>query len=327
MATWMIGGRADNWGQSRPKSREFRALDTISALAAIGLLIGVTASTWLSEAADTEEAGKQAAAGAGASEFADRERIATFYVGAPFYYRSDIHITRPDGTDLTLKRLGWDGDALYFPIDGGLRSTEWWGSTGFMIDFLHNKAIARVGKGAHGRRLANPVIEDVDASGTLKGAPAPARIKLTDVVERLEFTHGHNVLMFTPMVRLGAITPKIRPYFGLGLGFALPHVEIWFAGEGRENRTNEYQFAGPAAQAVAGLEIRTGRVSTLVEYKFTWAALSGALTGDESWKNFNMPGDLTRQFLRWWRGEKPRLGTFETHLSAHQIVVGVGTKF
>lgn len=305
-------------------------LDTVSALAAIALLAGVSASTWLSEAVDPNDASKAAtrgAAGASASEFAERERIATFYVGAPFYYRSDVHIARPDGTDVTLKQLGWDGDALYFPIDGGLRSTEWWGPAGFMIDFLHNKAIARLGKGAHGRKLTNGVIEEVDASGTLKGAPAPARIKLTDVVERLEFTHGHNVLMFTPMLRLGAITPKIRPYFGLGLGFALPHVEIWFAGEGRENRTNEYQFAGPAAQAVAGLEIRTGRVSTLIEYKFTWAALTGALTGDQSWKNFNMPGDLLRQFQRWWKGEAPRLGTFDTHLSAHQIVVGVGAKF
>lgn len=246
------------------------------------------------------------------------------YAGAPFYYRSDVHLTRPDGTDTVLKRLGWDGDALYFPIDGGIRSVEWWGGAGLMVDFLHNKAIARLGKGAHGRKLAHPVIEEVDAAGTIAGQPAPPRVKLTDVLERFEFTHGHNVLLFTPLVRVGSLTPRIRPYFGLGAGFALPHVEVWPAGAGREQRTNEYQLAGPAAQAVAGLEFRTGKLSYFIEYKFTYAWISGALTGDQSWLNFNIPGDLWRQLGRWWRGEAPRYGHFSTRLGAHQMVAGAG---
>jgi hypothetical protein len=253
-----------------------------------------------------------------------REALLAGYIGAPFYYPSDVHMTRPDGTDLELKRVGWDGDALYFPIDGGVRSVEWWNNFGLMIDFVHNKAVSRLGRGAHGRKLSNPVIEEVDAAGTLKGAPAPERVKLTDVFERLEFTHGHNVLLLTPLVRLAAISPRVRPYFGLGFGIALPHVEVWFPGESKEKRTSEYQYAGPAAQLIAGLEVRVGKLSYFIEYKFVYAWISAALTGDESWMNFNMPGDLLRQAKRWWTGSEPEYGRISTVLGAHQVVVGGG---
>lgn len=256
-----------------------------------------------------------------------REIFIAGYIGAPFYYRSDVHLTQPGGTDLVLKKLGWDGDALYFPIDGGIRSLEWWGGLGLMVDFLHNKAIARLGKGAHGRKLADPVIETVDAAGRLGGLPAPARIKLTELFERFEFTHGHNMLFFTPVVRLPNLGPGITPYFGAGPGLALPHVEVWSPNAGREHRTNEYQLAGPAWQFVAGLDFRIGQWSHFVEYKFSYAWISGSLTGDHSWMNFNMPGDLVRQFMRWWRGTEPKFGRFSTTLGAHQIIAGSGYWF
>jgi len=253
-----------------------------------------------------------------------REILLAGYISQPMYGRSGVRMQRPGGTDVTLKQLGWDGDALRFPVDGGIRSVEWWGSLGFMVDFLHNKAVARLGKGAHGRKIANPVIEDVAAEGTLEGRPIAPRVKLTDVFERLEFTHGHNVLLFTGLVRPAAFAPRIRPYLGLGIGFALPHVEVWFPGGSRKDRTSEYQFAGPAAEAIAGIEVRTGNAAYFFEYKFSWAHVSAALTGDESWMNFMLPGDLLRQLGRWWRGEAPRFGRIETTLVAHQAAVGAG---
>ncbi|MCC7251960.1 MAG: lipid A oxidase, partial [Hyphomicrobium sp.] len=179
-------------------------------------------------------------------------------------------------------------------------------------------------RGAHGRKLANPVIENTYTMGTLKGEPAPPLVKLTDVFKRLEFTHGHNVLLFTPIMRLASISPRIRPYIGIGAGFALPHVEVWFPGGSTEVRTNEYQYAGPAAQVLAGFEITTGKMAYFIEYKFTLAWISAALTGDQSWRNFDMPGDLFRQARRWWRGEEPKIGRISTTLVAHQIVVGAG---
>ena len=302
--------------------------DKLASVAAAGILCAMAVSASLSESIAPDDA---ASAPAGASvptpeqaRANGREVLVAGYLAQPFYARSDVHMMRPDGTDITLKGLGWDGDALQFPIDGGVRAVTGSQSFAFMVDFLHNKAVSRLGKGAHGRKLANPVIEDADTVGTLKGEPSPPRVKLTDIFERLEFTHGHNVLLFTPIMRLANITPRIRPYIGIGAGFALPHVEVWFPGESRELRTNEYQYAGPAAQVLAGFEIKIGKMSYFVEYKFTYAWISAALTGDQSWRNFDMPGDLLSGVRRWWRGEAPKFGRISTTLAADQIVVGAG---
>lgn len=262
--------------------------------------------------------------GAPAKTRKGREALLAFYISQPFYQRSDLHLKRPDGTDLTLRGLGWDGDALKFPIDGGVRSVEWWGPAGIMIDFLHNKAVSRLGKGAHGREIADPVIDNVAAEGTIGGSPAPDRVTLTDVFKRLEFTHGHNVLMLTPLLRPIAWSYPVRPYIGVGAGVAVPHVEIWFPGDEKKDRTSEYQYVGPAVQAVAGLEFRFGKGSVFVEYKWSHAWVDAALTAGRSWKNFNLPGDLFNQFMRWWRGEEPRHGRVTTTLTPHQIAVGGG---
>lgn len=255
------------------------------------------------------------------------ETMAAFYVGNPIYYRSNLHYVRNDGTNLKLYGMGWDGDPLYFPIDGGVRWVRWAGNAGFMVDFFHDKAIARLGYGAHGRKLRYPVVEEVPASGTLKGKPAPARIRLTDLFERFEFTHGHNMLFFTGLMRTALPMSRMVPYGGLGAGVTIPHTEVRFRGEGRETRTSEYQLAGPAVQLVAGVEFRVRRMSYFVEYKFSYSWIWGAMTAGRSWKNWNLFGDLWRQFNRWRRGEQPKFGHFYTTLGAHQINFGVGYRW
>ena len=302
------------------------AVERMSSLATACLLAAMAVSSVLSAAPGHEEQthGKAVSSIPTHGAKAERETLIAGYLAQPFYHRSDVHLTRPNDTDLMAKGLGWDGDALKFPIDGGVRAVTGPHTFGFMIDFLHNKAVSRLGRGAHGRRIPNPVIDEVDLEGTIAGNPAPPRAKLTDVFTRLEFTHGHNVLLFTPIMRLAAVTPRIRPYVGIGAGFALPHVEVWFPGEEESRRTNEYQFAGPAAQLLAGVEFRTGNMAYFVEYKFTWAHISAALSETQSWRNFDMPGDLLRQIGRWWRGETDRLGRVRTTLAAHQVVGGAG---
>jgi hypothetical protein len=318
-----------------------------SAIAAVSLASLVVAP-WLAATVPSSSSDRaaQAPARAGTASrdiYNDRETVVSGYAGAPWYYRSDVKLSRNDGTDLELKRLGWDGDALYFPIDGGARVVRWSGSFGTMIDFLHNKAVARLGRGAHGRKIENGVVETVETTGTIKGQPAPQTLPLTDLFERLEFTHGHNVLLLTGMMRLAPLTPAIRPYVGIGAGAAIPHVEVGFAGEPGRRRTNEYQLAGPAAQLVAGVEFRHGRGSFYLEYKFTWASIAAMLSGDRSFSFkhmdalqalprwllepfsglMEMPGDLLRQFQRWRTGAGIE-GHLATRLSAHQLVVGAG---
>ena len=303
-------------------------LDAVVRIATALLLLVWMALPWIAQAVtppdEREAVGAASGPGGGDATAVNREILLAGYIAQPYYYRSDVHLKQAGGTDAVLKRMGWDGDAIHPPIDGGVRSVQWWHNVGFMVDFLHNKAIARLGKGAHGRKASRPIIEEVAVEGTMDGKPAPSRLRLPDRFERFEFTHGHNVLLFTPLLRMGTFTPRVRPYLGVGGGFALPHVELWSTQDRREDRTSEYQLAGSAWQVLAGVELRTGKLSYFLEYKFTFAFISAALTGDQSWKNFNMPGDLLRQFGRWWRGEAPRLGAFTTRLGAHQIAVGAG---
>ena len=325
--TWKRAAPAGRPTLPRAVALDIAGLETVARILAAVMLCCLAARPWLAEAAGSEERPAGAAAREATTQASDRgrpERVVSGYVAQPFYRRSDVQLVRPDGTDLTLRQLGWDGDALHPPIDGGVRAVSWRSGTGLMLDFLHNKAIARLGKGAHGSRVAKPVIETVDATGTLAGQPAPPRILLTDLFERFEFTHGHNVLLLTPLLRLPSAIPGVRPYVGAGAGLAMPHVEVWAAGDPRERRTNEYQLAGPAAQLVAGFELRVGRLACFVEYKLSWAWISGALTGDHSRLSFDAPGDLLRQLRRWWRSEEPRLGRFTTSLVAHQIAGGIG---
>ncbi|CAN1722976.1 lipid A oxidase [Hyphomicrobium sp. 1Nfss2.1] len=340
MTTLITAGQRLAWASvPRPSSI---AVDKIAAALAMLVLGASMFAMWFGQVAGS--AAPPAAGDASSqSRYAQRETVVSAYAGAPVYHRSDLKLQRPDGTDMTLKNMGWDGDSFYFPIDGGARVIRWSGAFGGMIDFLHNKAVTRLGKGAHGRKIKNGVIEDVETIGTLKGQPAPSPLHLTDLLERLEFTHGHNVLIPTALVRLVPLSPALRPYLGIGFGAAVPHVEVRFKGESPNRWTNEYQYAGPAFQVVAGIEMRIGRGSYYVEYKFIWSAIHAALTGGNSWslKDLRsdwlprwlieplaglteMPGDLWRQYSRWRSGTAPAEGTIETHLTSHEIVIGGG---
>lgn len=255
-----------------------------------------------------------------------REIAVGGYTGIPYHYPSDVRLVRPQGTDLTIRNVNWYGEPFRFPLYAGVRAIGWNGPVGFMVDFLHDKAVAQTGKGAHGSRVSGErsIVQVVETSGVLKGVPAAERTKLTDILERLEFTHGHNMILPTAMLRLGTPFPRVRLYGGIGVGAAIPHVEVWPAGEDEKSRTNEYQLSGPAVQAAVGLELQMPWGATYVEYKLTYAWLRTALTGGKTpaWCNCDFVSDFARQFVGWWRGDAPRLGMLATSLGTHQVVAG-----
>lgn len=298
----------------------------------MAVLIAEAQATYFPMVTPSDPARTASGAGAGSAlrdAFSiDREASFAGYIGYPSHNRSDVRLVRPDGTDLTMKNLRWDAEPFTFPIYAGVRYVRWQGAFGGMIDFLHDKAVTRVGKGAHGRRVTGEraIVDTIDVEGKLKGAPAPTPVKITDIVERVEFTHGHNMLLPTAMLRLGSLAPRLRPYVGIGAGAALPHVEVWPTGATEVEKTNEYQAAGPAMQFVFGLEWQGKFGPVFIEYKYTWAQITAALTGGKTpaWCNCDFVSDSIRHIGNWWNGRKPQYGELSTTLITHQIAGGAG---
>jgi lipid A oxidase len=282
--------------------------DQLSAIAAGLLLMVSTGATILEQsAADNDQTSDAVTTSGGGSSrsIPGNETIVGAFSGTPYTYPSKVKLgTRAES--FTIDPVHWYTDPFHNPIYYGVRVLRWGDSFGTMVDFIHSKAIAEQQ-------------EEASFSGTLDGKPLPERARIHDVVPKFEFSHGHNMLLFTGLARLPGIGARIRPYTGIGAGVLLPHTEVGLAAPGH-HRTYEYNFAGPAAQALFGLEFRLARVSLFVEYKFTWGHYEAPLSQvDGSW----LFEDLWRQLQRWRRGEEPAGGHVQTEIVSHQAVGGL----
>jgi hypothetical protein len=240
----------------------------------------------------------------------DRERNFGAYLGAPYHYPSDFHVTADGRRDLTVKNVEWYTHPFEHPLYYGVRYQSWLsgGRFGTMVDFTHSKAYA-------------PMDQDAKMEGTLDGKPAPDHARIGDVFKRLEFTHGHNMLTFNGLMRFMSFG-ILSPYAGLGAGVSLPHAEMHLAAD--QARTYEYQYAGPIGQALVGLELRLPSGSLFVEYKFTLADYSAPITHRDG---SLLGSDLWNQFARWWSGEPPPGGFGSTRLTSHQVIGGFLARF
>lgn len=137
--------------------------------------------------------------------------------------------------------VGWEGKSFQMPPYYGVRGT-WWraNNLGFGIEFTHAKAYA-----------------SEDIQNRLGFSP-------------LEFTNGHNILTFNVMKRWPDQWKRVTPYFGGGIGVAIPHVDITHLATGA--RVYEYQYTGPALRLVAGAAMPiSDRWSLFGEYQFTYS--------------------------------------------------------
>lgn len=284
--------------------------DGLGAVAGM-LALGLWASVMMSDTdGRAERSAGPARSGTEGSEIASAPEWMTGpYFGVPYTHPSDMRFLKDGKTDLTVHGINWDGKPFKSPIYYGIRSVRWSGMRGAMVDFTHSKTISQPG-------------QTVRFSGTRDGKPAPGSATIGDTFKHLEFSHGHNTLTLNGMMRLGSLGLRLGPYIGGGFGVALPHTEIQFKDEAK--RTYEYQYAGPAGQALVGIEIRLPRVTLFVEYKFTLARMSAPLTGIDS-RGWGY-GDIPQQFLRWLRGDKPENGVATTTLASHQVVGGFGIR-
>jgi hypothetical protein len=190
------------------------------------------------------------------------------YGGPAYTGASDLNLVQPGGTDMTFRDVAWEGKPFRRPPYYGYRAIYWPSDRyGVMLDFTHIKAIA---------------IKDrpVQQSGFKDGDHVPPQAPVSATLKRLEFTHGYNLLTLNALRRGAQRGPNLIPYAGLGLGVAIPHVEVQRTDPPQSARTDEYQITGPALQVLGGLEWRFGRrLSLFVEYKLSCAMIRGDLVG------------------------------------------------
>ena len=175
---------------------------------------------------------------------AESEIQGGLYVGGSLTPRSDVRFTAPDGTDMILKKVKWKTESLITAIYYGARGIDWNARLprlGVMVDFTHAKATAIRS-------------QTVAQSGTRKGKPVPPMEKITKTFRKLEFTHGLNFLTINGVFRFTGWRRRAIPYLGLGIGFVIPHAEVWRAGEPREKRYLEAVVTGLTPQVFGGIE-------------------------------------------------------------------------
>lgn len=242
-----------------------------------------------------------------ATETDRREWTFGGYGGVAHTYPTTVTVKNADRTDMTATGFDWIGRPFKAPIYYGLRIQRWGeGRLGGMLDFTHAKAIAK---------------EDSEATftGQHNGQDLPARAPIGQIFNKLEFSHGHNMLTLNGLLRLVPSWFRVRPYVGAGAGISLPHTEVGFRGD--NVRTYEYQFTGFAGQTLAGLEIQIGRASIFFEYKFTYAPYDVPLS--QTRQGHLLVTDLWRQFQAWRSGEPPPGGRLTVTLASHHGIAGV----
>ncbi len=304
---------AVDWDQSSRTSSASPSFDRLTSFVAIAVLLASSVATVLEQSTvdgETSEAQRTTAEKL-ASVLPAKETMVGAYMGAPHTYPSAVRIEKEGAYDFTIDPVHWKAQPFKSPIYYGARVVRWFtgGRTGMMVDFIHSKAIADLKK-------------EAAFSGTLDGKPLPPRAKISEIVKKLEFSHGHNLLTLNGLLRLPNIGARVSPYVGAGAGVLLPHTEVKLTNG--DSRTYEYNYAGPAGQALIGLEFRLSRMSVFLEYKFTYAQYEAPLSQmNGSWLFL----DIWRQFQRWMNGEEPPGGHVSTRLSSHQLVGGLAVRF
>ena len=176
------------------------------------------------------------------------------YGGVNANFSSDVQVRRPSlPTANGTYDVDWDGKSFEMPPYWGARGIYWLESNpswGLAVEFTHAKAYAKL-KG------------DVGAT-----------------FDKLEFTDGNNIVTANLLYRCEPMSfHGIRPYAGIGVGVAIPHVEVTLDGDPGP-RTFEYQAAGFAGQAFVGLEMPFGRNwSGFIEGKLSYAHINANLEG------------------------------------------------
>jgi hypothetical protein len=145
---------------------------------------------------------------------ASAEFQAALYGGFSESFDSDITLNQPNGTNLRLNSVPWDGASFDDPPYWGARGIYWLDSHpnwGLMVDYHHAKVIAEQGA-------------IVGVSGTRDGIAVGPRDRVGNTFDIMEFTDGLNQIFAGAMYRWEH--QRWTPHVGFGVGASVPHVEV-----------------------------------------------------------------------------------------------------
>jgi lipid A oxidase len=189
------------------------------------------------------------------------------YGGRNESFDSDVTLVQPNGTNLTLYDVPWDGKSFASPPYWGARGIYWLDSSpawGVMIDYNHAKIYSDLGA-------------TVKVKGTRDGVALSGTDRVSNTFDILEFTDGLNQIYLGGTYRWQH-EQWWTPYVGFGVGLSVPHVEVRRTGS--SVKTFEYQVTGVAVEGLVGVDIASRpRVSAFGDYKLSFSSNDADLNG------------------------------------------------
>lgn len=181
-------------------------------------------------------------------------------------------------TDLRFEPAEWDGRAFDRPLYWGVRG-------GWVIGRLGRLELVPEFEFIHAKIYLDTETR-TRAIGTRDGTAISEELRVGDVIERFNVSHGVNFLLFNVTVRRGFWPTGGRPggrmllVGRVGGGVNIAHFESTMDPFGHHE---EYEFGGGAFHAALGVEAPlTNRFGFLAEYKYTAASPQGAVAGGEA---------------------------------------------
>jgi len=179
------------------------------------------------------------------------EDTLSFYSGYQTAPHSTVEYNDPSSStygsgDFT---AAWEGKSEAMPPYYGFRWTHWYNSEwGVSVDYAHAKVYS------------------------------DNQTRADNNLETLEFTDGLNPLTVNALRRYQSDS-LFTPYWGLGAGITIPHVEFQTKDTGAAE-TYEFQFGGLSLQAQAGVDYKINDTwSVFGEYKFNYSMVDVDLKG------------------------------------------------
>jgi hypothetical protein len=201
---------------------------------------------------------------------ADAQWSFSTYTGSNHTRPSTITIDRPDvGQSLEFVDVRYDAKPFETAPYYGLRLTRFFTGNrrlGVEVELLHSKVYARTS-------------DTVLVRGTMSGLPVNQQLPMSTYVTRYNHTHGLSFLLANLVWRqpLGDPDARVSLLIRGGAGPVIPGRDIVMPGLNVQG----YEFSGVGAHTAAGLTARiAGKLSAMVEYKFTYARPEIDLTNE-----------------------------------------------